>query len=115
MTSTLHPDGQRALELIRLSGRPPFEAMSPQEARAVYRDGRNVLQPEPAAVALVRNLAAPGPADPIPLRLYRATGTEPHAPLPTRRARLAPTRTKVDRVLAGSRGATPSTASRPRS
>lgn len=70
----LDPGAQRVLELIRAAGRPPFETLSAVQAREFYSAGRTVLQPEPEAVAECRDLAAPGPNGPIPLRLYRGAG-----------------------------------------
>ncbi|HKX06752.1 MAG TPA: alpha/beta hydrolase [Stellaceae bacterium] len=78
----LDPDCQRVLDLIREAGRPPYETLSPAEARETYRAGRRVLQPDPPEVAEVRNLKAPGPQGEIPLRLYRGIGTERGAALP---------------------------------
>ena len=78
----LDPDAQRVLDLIRESGRPPYETLTPSEAREFYRAGRRVLQPEPPEVAEVRNLQAPAPQGDSPLRLYRGIGTERRAALP---------------------------------
>jgi len=78
----LHPDAQRVLDLIRESGRPPYDEMEPAVARQFYRNARTVLQPEPPEVAAVRELLAPGPQGPIPLRLYRGLGTAASAALP---------------------------------
>ena len=80
--ATLDPDAQRVLDLIRESGRPPYETLTPNEAREFYRAGRRILQPEPPEVAEVRNLQAPAPQGDIPLRLYRGIGTERGAALP---------------------------------
>jgi acetyl esterase/lipase len=74
----LDPDAERVLELVRLSGRPPYEMLTPAEARALFLAGREVLSPEPQRVAEICELAAPrtdGSA--IPLRLYRPFGTAP--------------------------------------
>jgi acetyl esterase len=73
----LDPDARRVIDLIRDSGRPPYETLTPAEARTLYREARRVLSPEPPEVAEVRELPAPGPAGPIPVRLYRAAGTAP--------------------------------------
>ena len=78
----IDPDAQRVLDLIKLAGRPPFETLTPTEARGFYSASRTILQPDPAEVALVRDLAAPGPGGPIPLRLYRGAGTDADAVLP---------------------------------
>ena len=67
----LHPDAQRVCEMIIASGRPPIETMTPAQARAIYLAAKPILQPDPEAVAEVRELTAEGPAGPIPLRLYR--------------------------------------------
>ena len=80
--ATLDPDAERVLDLIRQSGRPPYETLTPGEARELYRKGRAVLQPEPPAVAEVIELAAPGPAGPLRLRLYRSAGTAGERQLP---------------------------------
>jgi acetyl esterase len=80
--ASLDPDAQRVLDLIRESGRPPYETLKPSEAREFYRAGRRILQPDPPEVAEVRNLKAPGPAGDLPLRLYRGTGTERGTALP---------------------------------
>ena len=80
--ATLDPDCQRVLDLIREAGRPPYEKLTPAEAREFYRAGRRILQPDPPEVAEVRNLTARGPAGEIPLRLYRGLGTEGGAALP---------------------------------
>ncbi len=71
----VHPDIQALLALIRESGRPPYEALSPEEARSAYAAGRAVLQPAPDDVAETRDLTAPGDAGDIALRLYRGMGT----------------------------------------
>lgn len=70
------------LELIRQSGRPPYETLSPDEARAFYRQARDVLAPPPPPVAEVRDLSIPTPAGhTLPARLYRP-GPPPPEPLP---------------------------------
>ncbi len=79
----LHPDAAQLLDLMRLAGRPAFETMSPNEARTAYTASRAVLQPEPDAVAEVRDLTIPGPAGPLPLRLYRGRATSGAERLPT--------------------------------
>jgi acetyl esterase len=76
----LDPDAERVIELVRLSGRPPYEALTPPEARALFLAGRDVLSPPPQRVAEIRELSAPGkrrrdPAAPLPpARNHRHTG-----------------------------------------
>src|SRR5438094_8595512 len=75
----LDPDAQTLLDMVKEANRPAFETVSPAEARAAFMAARPVLEPEPMPVAELRDLAIPGPAGPIPARLYRpsAGGTLP--------------------------------------
>ncbi len=43
----LDRDAQRVLEMVPLSGRPPYETLSPTEARALFLVARTVLAPDP--------------------------------------------------------------------
>ena len=70
----LDADNLTVLEMIRAAGRPPFETLTPAEAREAYANGRALLQPDPDAVEDVRDLAAPAASGDIPLRLYRPAG-----------------------------------------
>ena len=78
----LDADAIRVLDLIRASGRPALDELPPPEARIAYGASRTVLQPDPEAVASVRELECPGPAGAIRLRAYRGEGTAPDAVLP---------------------------------
>ena len=78
----LHPQAKALLDLIAQRGIPPTHTLTPAEARAFYRDRRALTQPEPPAVAGVRDLSAPGPHGAIPLRLYRPLGAAADAVLP---------------------------------
>jgi acetyl esterase len=80
--ATIDAGAQRVLDLIRESGRPPYETLTPPQAREVSRNSRAVLQPDPPDVAEIRELRANGPAGPIPLRLFRGLGTQAGGPLP---------------------------------
>ncbi len=73
--SPMHPDALRLMEMIRASGRPAFETMTPAEARAAYAASRPVLQPPGEEVASLRDFTITGPSSPIPLRAYRGAGT----------------------------------------
>ena len=75
----LDRDAEQVLEMVRASGRRPYETLSPTEARALFLAGREVLALEPAPVALVRDMVAPGG---VRLRLYRGAGTAAAAMLP---------------------------------
>ena len=76
------PDTQLVLDMIRVAGRPPFESLSPAEAREAYANSRKLLQPQPQDVAESRDTVVPGPHGDIPVRLYRPAGTEASAVLP---------------------------------
>ena len=45
----IDPGAQRVLDLIRESGRPPYETLTVPEAREVSRNARAVTQPASAA------------------------------------------------------------------
>ena len=75
----LHPQARALLDLMEARGVPPIHTLSPADARATYRDRRNVTQPPPAEVAEVRELIADGPHGAIPLRCYRPLGADDEA------------------------------------
>lgn len=78
----LDPDTQLVLDMIRTAGRPPFEQLSPDEARQAYMNSRRILQPVPQEVAEARDTMVPGPLGEIKVRLYRPAGTEAADVLP---------------------------------
>ena len=72
MAALLHPDCLTILEMVKASGRPPFEMMAPLAARVQYAAGRPILQPPAPDVAEVRELRLPSG---IAARLYRPLGS----------------------------------------
>jgi acetyl esterase len=75
----IDPDTRAVLDLIRLAGRPPFETLTPGEARQAYAASRKLLQPPPEDVAEAHDTTFPGP---IGVRLYRPIGTAASDVLP---------------------------------
>ena len=73
----IDPDTQAVLDMIRLAGRPPFETLTPDEARQAYAASRKMLQPPPEDVAESRDTTVPGPLGPIGVRLYRPSWNRP--------------------------------------
>jgi acetyl esterase len=78
----LHPQTRAFLDLIEKRGLPPTHTLSVADARTAFRERRGVTQLPPADVADVRNLEAGGPNGPIPVRVYRAMGTQASEILP---------------------------------
>jgi len=75
------PQMQGVLERTAKAALPPFHTLDAGAARRLYKESRAVLSPPVPEVSEVRDLAASGPAGPIPLRLYRGLGTGAGAPL----------------------------------
>src|SRR6185312_9581133 len=71
----LDPDAQLVIDMIRAAGRPPFEELTPAEAREAYANSRRILQPPAQDVAESRDTSCSGPHGAIPLRLYRPAGS----------------------------------------
>lgn len=78
---TLHPDAQKVIDLIVEIGRPRFETVPVAEARAAYRNSREVLQPDPRPITEVRDIEMPGPGGPLALRLYRDGASAGRSPV----------------------------------
>jgi acetyl esterase len=78
----LDPDAETLLSMMRAAGRPPFETLTPDEARQAFMAGRAVTQPLPQDVAEARDLSCPGPFGDIKLRAYRPLGTAADEVLP---------------------------------
>ncbi len=76
------PDAQIVLDMIKAAGRPPFEALTPNEAREAYMNSRRLLQPVPEEVGEARDTQCDGPHGPVPLRLYRPAKTAASDRLP---------------------------------
>jgi acetyl esterase len=63
----LDPQARALIDLMIEKGVPPTHTLTPEQARAFYRDRRGFTQPEPPAMAEVRDLAVGA----LRLRLYR--------------------------------------------
>lgn len=73
MPVVLDPDASAVLNVFRDAGRPPYDTLTPGEARTWYLAARPIANPEPPELAAVRALTIPGPGGPIPARLYTPT------------------------------------------
>jgi acetyl esterase len=80
--STLDPDVERLIELGRKAGKPPYEAMTPEEARAAYAASWDVLQAPASDVAAIREFVISAQGRDLRLRTYRGTGTQADERLP---------------------------------
>jgi acetyl esterase len=79
---TFDPDVARLIELGRKAGRPPYEAMTPAEARAAYAASWDVLQAPASEVGATRDISVPVQDGELRLRAYRGKGTHPGERLP---------------------------------
>src|ERR1700681_4673374 len=70
MPVTLDPDAALVFKAFQEAGRPPYETVSPAEARELYLKARVISNPEPPELKSVRSLAIPSPTGPIPARVY---------------------------------------------
>ncbi len=70
MPVTLDPDAAAVFKAFQEAGRPPYETLSPAEAREFYLMGRVVTNPEPPELKSVAPLSIPSPAGSIPARVY---------------------------------------------
>ena len=70
MPVTLDPDAAAVFKAFQEAGRPPYERVSPAEARALYLKGRVVSNPEPPELEKVTPLAIPASHGSIPARIY---------------------------------------------
>jgi acetyl esterase len=73
MPVILDPDAAAVFKAFQEAGRPPYETVSPAEARELYLKGRFVSNPEPPELASVEPLTIPSPAGSIPARVYTPT------------------------------------------
>ena len=70
MPVTLDPDAAAVFKAFQEAGRPPYETVTPAEARELYLKGRVVTNPEPPELESVQPLAIPSPAGSIAARIY---------------------------------------------
>ena len=74
---TLHPQIVKALEAAEKLGLKPIEAMTPAEARAQMEATAQSRNAEPLPVARIEERTIPGPAGPIPARIYWPNASGP--------------------------------------
>ncbi len=70
MPAILDSDAAAVFKAFQAAGRPPYETVTPAEARELYLKGRLVTNPEPPELDKVQPLSIPSPAGPIPARVY---------------------------------------------
>jgi acetyl esterase len=75
----VHPQIRQALDALVKAGLPAIETLSPAEAREQINAMARARGGEPAPIARTEDRAVPGPASPIPVRVYwpNAAGTRP--------------------------------------
>jgi acetyl esterase len=70
MPVVLDADAAAVFAAFQEAGRPPYETVSPAEARELYLGGRAVTNPEPPELLSVAPLTIPSPAGSMPARIY---------------------------------------------
>lgn len=79
---TLDPQAKALLDLVVQAGRPAYHTLAPAEARRLYRETRQSLEPPRPEVAAVLDRTIPGPDGAIPVRIYRPLGADAIEALP---------------------------------
>ena len=77
---TIDPQARAYLDRAAASGVPPAHLVSPEEARRNFRAGTPLVVGEPIELPRIEDLAVPGPAGAVPVRLY-APSSEPALPI----------------------------------
>ena len=77
----LDPQAKAFLDQIAALDRPPIESLPLADARALFEESFARLGGPGAAVGQVRDVEAPGPLGPIPIRLYTPAGARGARPL----------------------------------
>jgi len=75
----LHPQMKTVLDQIAAAKLQPFHKLTPQDARK--QTARRAAQGEPVALASVEDRTVPGPAGPVPVRVYTPMGAGPFGAL----------------------------------
>ncbi|ABD07730.1 Esterase/lipase/thioesterase [Rhodopseudomonas palustris HaA2] len=70
MPAKLDPDAAAVYKAFQDAGRPAYEDLTAEEARAYYDAARLVSNPDPRELASIQSIAIPGPAGDIPARVY---------------------------------------------
>ena len=70
MPVVLDPDAAFVYKAFQEAGRPPYETLTPPEAREYYRQARLVTNPDPPELKSVEPLTIPAPQGSIPARRY---------------------------------------------
>jgi len=70
MPVVLDADAAAVFAAFQEAGRPPYETVSPAEARELYLGGRAVTNPEPPELSSVAPLTIPSSTGSIPARIY---------------------------------------------
>ena len=70
MPVVLDPDAAAVYQAFQEAGRPPYETLTPPEARAYYLAARPVTNPEPPELERVEPLSIPAAHGAIPARVY---------------------------------------------
>jgi acetyl esterase len=70
MPVVLDPDAAAVYKAFLDAGRPPYETLTPAEARADYLAARRATNPEPPELARVEALSIPAPHGTIAARVY---------------------------------------------
>jgi acetyl esterase len=71
MPVVLDPDAAAVYKAFLDAGRPPYETLTPPQARADYLAARPATNPEPPELQSVAPLSIPAPHGAIPARVYR--------------------------------------------
>src|ERR1700751_602856 len=70
MPVALDPDAAAVYKLYQEAGRPPYETVTPREARELYLKGSQAASPPPPELASIASLEIPAPHGVIPERVY---------------------------------------------
>jgi acetyl esterase len=70
MPVILDPDAAAVFKAFQEAGRPPYETLTPNEAREFYLAACPVTNPEPPELKSVEPLSIPAPHGSIPARIY---------------------------------------------
>jgi acetyl esterase len=77
----MRPDVRQFLDYLESLNRPKGHEIGAEGARKMMLASRHAFEPPAAEIAVVRNFSAPGPARPVPLRLYDSKPERDPGPL----------------------------------